>query len=254
MLGAAPALAGERDFCADRPGLDTPACTVDPGHLQAELGMVDWTLDRQPDSRADTILAGDLQLRYGLGESTEARVGWTAYGHVRERDRATGAVDRASRTGDVTLGLKRNLMSPDGSGTSLAILPEVSIPVGREPVGAGDWSASLRVPVTREVTKDIQFELTPEIDAAVDEDGSGRHLAYGGAIGLGERLSDTLTATAELAAMRDRDPSEHRTMALASLSLAYQPTKDSQLDVGTVAGLDHAAPDIELYVGVSRRF
>ncbi len=254
MLGAGPALAEERDFCADRPGLGTPACTVDPGRLQAEVGLADWTLDRRPDSRTDTVLAGDLQLRYGLGASTEARIGWTAYGHVRERDRTTGEVDTAARTGDMTLGIKRNLMNPDGSGTSIAILPEVTIPVGRQPVGAGDWGASLRVPADVALTRDIQLAFTPELDAAVDEDGDGRHLAYGTVVGLADKLSDALTATAELSAMRDRDPSGHATMALASVSLAYQPGKDSQLDLGAVTGLDHAAPDLELYVGVSRRF
>lgn len=254
MLGAAPAPAEERDFCADRPGLGVPACTVDPGRLQAEVGLADWTLDRRPDSRTDTVLAGDLQLRYGLGASTEARLGWTAYGHVRERDRTTGAIGRAARTGDVALGIKQNLVNPDGSGTSIAILPAVTIPVGRVPVGAGDWGASLRVPADFALTKDIQLAFTPEIEAAVDEDGDGRHLAYGTVVGLADTLSDALTGTAELSATRDRDPSGHATMALASVSLAYRPDKESQLDIGTVAGLDHAAPDLELYVGVSRRF
>ena len=103
---AAPAWAddGLRDFCGDRPGLNTPACTVDKGHLQLELGLGDWTLDRQPGSRTDTIAAGDIALRYGVTDSTELRLDWTAYNHVRQRD--AGTIDRASGVGDVTIGLK----------------------------------------------------------------------------------------------------------------------------------------------------
>ena len=74
LLIASPALADDdlRDPCAERPGLDTPACTVDPGHLQVELGVGDWTLDKQAGSRTDTILLGQALARYGVGTSTEA--------------------------------------------------------------------------------------------------------------------------------------------------------------------------------------
>ncbi|MET1113072.1 MAG: transporter, partial [Allosphingosinicella sp.] len=60
-LAASAARAEEpRDFCPDRPGLGTPACTIDPGHFDIELGIADWTLDKTPDSRTDKIEAGQL--------------------------------------------------------------------------------------------------------------------------------------------------------------------------------------------------
>ncbi len=255
LLSATAAHAEElRDFCGDRPGIGTPACTVDKGHLQIEAGLGDWTLDKQPDSRTDTILSGDLLARYGLTDSLEARVGWTAFGHVRTRDRMSGDVSRQSRVGDVTVGLKQNLMNPDGSGLSIAILPFASLPVGRSPVRAGDWGAGLLLPVNYEVSDAIQLEFTPEMDAAVDEDGHGRHLAFSGTIGAADKLSDSITATLEYQAMRDRDPSGHETQQLGGLSLAWMAQDQLQLDVGSNVGLNHAAPDVEVYFGVSRKF
>ena len=252
---AVPASAEElRDFCGDRPGLNTPPCTVDPGHVQVEVGLVDWTLDRQPDARTDTILGGDFDVRVGLTDSLEARVGWTPYGHVRTRDRATGDVQRQSSIGDVTVGLKQNLIQPDGDGFSVALLPYATLPVGRQPVGAGDWGGGLLVPISYEVTKGVKLELTPEIDAAVDQDSDGRHTQYGSAIGISDDLTENLTVTGELQALHDRDPSGHETQELAGLSLAWTPQKQTQLDVGSNVGLNHASPDVELYVGVSRKF
>lgn len=254
-LIAAPAGAQDlRELCADRPGLNTPPCTVDPGHVLVEVGIADWTLDKQPDSRTDTILGGDFDVRIGITDTTEARIGWTPYGHVRTRDRASGTIDRRSGVGDITVGVKQNLHSPDGSGFSIALLPYATLPVGREPIGAGDWGGGLLVPVSFEVAKGIKAALTPEIDAAVDQDGNGRHLAYGTVLGLSDALTDKLTATAEVEALRDRDPSGHETQDLSELSLAWQPAEDLQLDVGAVVGLNHAAPDLELSFGVSRRF
>ena len=91
------------------------------------------------------------------------------------------------------------------------------------------------------------------MDAAADVDGSGRHLAYGTAGGIGYALTKAVTLTAELAAYRDDDPAGHSTTTLASLSVAWQPSDDLQLDAGGVAGLNHNSPDAELYVGVSER-
>lgn len=240
-----------RDFCADRPGLGTPACTIDPGHAMVEVGLGDWALNRQPDARTDTIVAGDLLLRYGVDATTEVQLGWTAYGHVRVRDRTTGEISKTARTGDVLFSVRKSLSGPDGK---IAIQPFVTVPVGRSPVGAGDWGAGVLLPFGFDLGKGVQIDFTPEVDIAVDEDGSGRHLAYGNVIGLSEPLTKTLNLTQEISATRDNDPSGHATTTLASVSLAYQPGKNSQFDIGAIAGLNRNSPDVEVYFGVARRF
>lgn len=244
----------KRDFCADRPGLGTPACTVEPGAIVIEMGLGDWTHENDGSERTDTIVAGDALTRIGLTEHLEAQVGWTSYGHVRTRDLATGVIDRASGTGDITLALRRNLKNPDGSGLSIALMPFATLPVGGHAIGAGDWGAGLLAPVTLELGKGVGLELTPQVDAAVDEDGSGRHLAYGSVVGLTFDLSDKISGAAELSAFRDDDPSGHSSQMLAGLSVAWQPSDNLQFDIGANLGLNHDSPDTQFYVGVARRF
>lgn len=254
LASAASAQDKLRDLCTDRPGLDTPACTVDQGHLQIELGLGDWTLDKQPDSRTDTVSTGQVSARYGIGASTELRVAWTAYTHVRTRDRASGAIDRVGGVGDVVVGIKQNLANPDGSGFSLAVLPQAMLPTGKDGIGAGDWGGGLLVPIDYALSDSLTLEMTPEIDAAVNEDGSGRHLAYGSAIGLQTKLGKKASMSAEFEAIRDRDPGGHGTTALAGVYLGYQPQDTLQLDLGGQAGLNRQSPDVEVYVGVSKKF
>jgi hypothetical protein len=255
MLAPTPALAEDlRELCPSRPGLGTPACTVDSGHLLVEVGLGDWTLDRQSDSRVDTILSGDIDLHYGLGPTTEIQIGLTGFGQVRTRDRATGEVDRRSGIGDASLALRQNLAHPDGDGLAVALQPYVTVPTGRSQIGAGDWGGGLIVPITYALSETIQFELTPDVDAAVDEDGDGRHLDYGTVAGVTVKLTETVSATIEAEALRDRDPDQHATESQAALSIAYQPSSALQLDVGSAFGLNHATPDARLYFGVSRRF
>jgi hypothetical protein len=252
----APALAQDapRDLCADRPGLGTPTCTLDPGRVMVELGLGDWTVDRQAGSRADTVIAGDMLVRIGVLSHTEVQVGWTSFGHVRVRDRLTNAVDNASGTGDVTLAIRQNLLSPDGAGTTVAIMPYVTLPTGGSAIGSGDWSAGVRVPFGFDLSEGLAVGFTPSAEAAVDGDGDGRHFAYGGVAGLSFDLADNLGAALEIAATRDEDPSGHSTETLAGLSLGWQPGGDFQLDAGANLGLNRASADLQVYVGVSRRF
>ncbi|SNS33065.1 Putative MetA-pathway of phenol degradation [Sphingomonas laterariae] len=253
LLISAPAQA-ERDLCPDRPGLGTPACTLDAGRIQVELGLADWAVDRNADSRTDTITASEVLVRFGIAESAEMQLGWTAYGHVHARDRASGAVDRDDGTGDVVLALRRNLAQPDGSGFSIAAQPFATLPVGGQAIGAGDWGAGLLLPISYDLPGDLQLALTPEVDAATDADRHGRHLRYGSAFGLGFAVSDAISGTVEIAAYRDRDPADHVTEALAALSFGWQPTADIQLDAGGNFGLNHTTADAELYLGITKRF
>ena len=243
----------ERELCPDRPGLGTPACTVDAGKLVLEIGLADWTLDRSPDSRTDSWVFGDLLLRAGLTPSLEVQLGWTTLGHVRERDRITGNTTSLTRTGDVMLALRQNLRHPDGSGFSIAAMPYATLPVGGAGVGAGDWGAGLLVPASFDLGA-VSLGLTPHVDAAVDADGDGRHLAYGSVVGLGFDVSEDVSAAAELSFTRDDDPGGRSTEALAGLSLGWQPDANSQWDVGVNAGLNRDSPDAELYAGYVRRF
>ena len=251
-LWGSPAAAQERDYCPERPGIDTPACTMAKGRVSVETAFADWTRDDQAGSRQDSVLIGDTLVRLGVSDTVEVRVGWTPFGHDRTRD-ATG-VESLNRVGDVSLGLKANLRDPDGSGLSIAVLPFVTLPVGRTPVGRGDWGGGILVPVTYELSDTVSIDLTPEVDAAVDEDGHGRHVAYSSAAGLAFKLNTVLTLTGEVQALRDDDPDGATTQAVAALSLAWSANDDLQFDIFGAAGLNHDAPDARLYAGIARRF
>lgn len=252
---AVPAQAqGLRDFCADRPGLGTPACTLDPGRTMVEVGLADWTLDRSGPQQTDTVTFADTLIRIGLDAKTEAQVGWTTFGIQRQGDAVAGSVDRSRSIGDVTLALRRNVSSPDGTGFSLAVMGVATLPAGGQTIGAGDWGASLLVPVSVDLPGNLNLQLTPEIDAAVDEDRHGRHPAYGSVVGLQVPVGRTLSATGELSVFRDDDPIGHATKSIAGLSIGWQKGRNLQFDAGANVGLNRTTDDLELYVGIARRF
>ena len=257
VCGAAAAILGstaasaqdDPTFCPNRPSLGSSACITAPGHVHLEVSALDWQRDDTSDQREDTILAGDFEARFGVAKTTELQLSWTPVGRVRTRDKATGMIETKSGIGDVRLGLRQNLRNPDGKGLSFGAEPFVTVPIGRDPVGAGDWGAGIVLPVTYELSETVQLSVTGEGDAAVDDDGNGRHLAYSGIAGLGYALTDAITATAELFALRDNDPMGHHTETAAAGSVAWQPRKNLQLNMLAVAGLNHDTPDIRLVTG-----
>ena len=250
LMATAPAFAqDEPRFCPNRPSLGSSGCTTEPGHVQIEASAFDWQRSDDDADREDQIVAGDVLVRVGLGASTEAQVGWTAYGQVRTRDKLTGGVSTDRGTGDVLIALRQNLQNPDGKGFSFAVQPYVTLPVGRSPIGAGDWGAGVLLPVTYDLSDKLNAQFTGELDAAVDQDGDGRHDAYSGIAGLSYAVTDDVTLVGEFSLSRDDDPVDAHTEALAAASIAWQPGKRYQLDLLAVAGLNHDAPDFRLVTG-----
>jgi hypothetical protein len=60
----------------------------------------------------------------------------------------------------------------------------------------------------------------------------------------------------ELWGARDEDPAGATSQASLDVSAAWTPRNapDLQWDGGLNAGLNHDTPDVEIYLGVSRRF
>ena len=243
-----------RDLCPTRPGLGTAPCIVDDGHLLVEVGLVDWTVTSDPQARTDTLLIGNLLVRYGVSNVDELQLGWTPFGRVRQRDKATGSIANTEGVGDISLAFKHSLRNPDGHGWSVAIQPFVTLPVGGSAIGNHDWSTGLLIPTSLDLTDHLQLQATPEISASVDGDGHGRHATFGGVAGVGYAVSKTMGVTVELSAFEDQDPAGHTTKLLSGVSATFQPKDNLQLDVGAAFGLNRDSPDAELSAGVSARF
>jgi hypothetical protein len=110
------------------------------------------------------------------------------------------------------------------------------------------------VPISLPIDRHLSLALTPEIDAAVDSDRHGRHLAYGTAGGLAFSLFTNLSLALEGSVIRDNDPAGAATSAVAGISAGLMLNGNTQVDVGSEFGICGNAPDRRLYVGVARRF
>lgn len=255
LTGAATASADERDFCPDRPGNGTPACVLDKGRVQLEVGLFDGSYSHQAGTTENTYAVGSTELRVGVAETTEVQLSWTPYTTSRQRDRATGSAVRMDGTGDVTVALRQSLRNPDGGGFAVAIQPFVTAPSGDRKIGGGAWQGGIIMPVSVALSQDVSVGLSPEIDILPDMDGHGSHLGWSGTAGIGVAW-DNVTAGAELSLSIDDDPAGHQTMASVNVTTAWTPAfaHDVQFDVAVYIGLTHDTPDAEIVAGIAHRF
>jgi hypothetical protein len=244
-----------RDFCADRPGKGSPPCVLDAGRFQAELGVADGAWSRGGGVSTNDETYGALELRLGLTSTVEGQVAWNAHERVRDKDRTTGDAATAEGAGDLILSLRWSLRNPGGDGVSVALQPFVSAPTGSGGIGDGTWLGGVIAPVSVPLDADWSLALSPELSARPDADGSGRHAGFGGAAGVGRSFGPVALGV-ELWADRDEDPSGHITSASFDLTAAWTPgsVKDLQLDASVYVGLNRDTPDLELAVGVAKRF
>ena len=253
LLVASPAAAADlRDLCPDRPGLNTPPCIVDKGHLIVETGVA-YTHDQSQGIGTDTGDYGELTVRYGVTDRVELVGGWTAYEHVRVRDRASGLTARTHGTGDLLFGVKAALTDPDGKGLAVSVQPFTTAPTGTGGVGAVRWTQGVIVPIKLELPADFELQMSPEIDRLPNNTDGGHHAAYTGVIGLGHKLGP-FDAQVEAYVSHDDDPGARSTMAIADVNLALSVGKNLQFDAEVDAGLNRDTPDVRIAVGVARRF
>jgi hypothetical protein len=246
-LVGAPALAQERDFCANRPGIGTPACTMAPGEAMIEVGVAEWDHLSNASSIDDNQTYGDFLLRVGVSDSAEIQLGLTSDVRDRLRNRASGLVTTSSDVGDAFLAVRRGIAGPNGP---VAVEAFVSAPANHP----GRWTAGLLLPAGVDLPSGFQLALTPELDLAADAGGHGEHFAYGGVIGLSHALGPKLTIGSELAAFEDADPIRRSLDARLTAELAWQIGPRLQLDFEADAGVSAGAPDTALVVGFAERF
>lgn len=250
VLAPGVARADDRDFCADRPGRGTPACTLGPGQAMIEVGVVGWDHDADAQSINDVFNLVDTLVRVGISDNTELRIGLVAASHARSRDRGTDTVETVTGVGDGYLAVRRGLAGDNGPA---AIELFATLPIGRQPVGAGDWGAGILVPFEVSLPADFEFALTPEADAAVNASGHGRHLAYGGVAGLSHPLGKKASFSAEFDGFEDRDPAGAAFDARVAGAFAYQLSNTLQIDIEADVGVTHAAPKRSFLIGFARR-
>jgi hypothetical protein len=242
-----------REMSTDRPDTTESPYTVDAGHAQIELSFIDSTLDRRsPDGTSTSTLAVlPLLVKVGLTNSIDLQLGLDPF--TRQIATPAGGADETIEGfGDTMIRLKINLFGNDDDGPALALMPFIKLPTADDGLGNDEVEGGLIIPFAMGLPAGFGLGAMIEFDALrTDDDGVTVDLVH--TVTLSHQVVGNLGAFIEYAGFADlRHTRPYRAYLDAGLGLAI--TEDLILDGGARIGLNRAADDLGLFLGLSVRF
>ncbi len=242
-----------RALSTDRPDQTESASTVDAGHVQIEMDLVNFRCDRDsPDgTRTEIWNVAPVNLKIGLLNNTDLQILLDNYIAARTRDSA-GVTERATGFGDITARLKINLWGNDGGPTALALMPFVKLPLGGSDHRNGETEGGLIVPFAVSLPSAWGLGLMTEVDFVSDGDG-GHDIEWLNSVTVGCDLTERIGAYLEFVAVVGTAPG-FDWQGQVDLGFTFAASDDVQLDLGCNFGVTESAPDFQPFVGVTVRF
>ena len=242
-----------RGFATDRPTKSYSPITVDAGHLQYETDTLVYTHSNVGGLSTRQFTSFDPVVKLGLTDRVEFGLQFGGYSWVDSRIPGTSTVvSRARGVGDLTLRPKINLFGNEG-GIALALIPYVKFPTASRFLGNGHVDGGVIAPFSAPLPLDFTLTFVPEVDVIRNGTNAGHHVNFTQAFNIGHPIGKKLTVYAEFYSTVGPDrgsPNQYT----ADVAAAYLLTDTLQLDVGANFGLNKAAPNAQLYTGVSQRF
>jgi hypothetical protein len=246
-----------RDLSADRPDRTESAYTVDAGHFQAEMDLVNYTLDRSPSDHSFTRFTAwniaPINLKAGLCNRADVQLVFDSYVEEMTEDLATGVEERNRGVGDLKARFKFNLWGNDQGRTAMALMPFVKFPTASSGLGNGSVEGGLILPLAVALSERWTFAGMAEVDVNRDATGDGHHAEYGGTVELAGDLVGRLGGYLEFFAMASTEP-DAEWVGTVDVGFTFGVTKDFQVDAGVNIGVTRAADDFQPFIGLTYRY
>jgi len=237
-----------RQLSADRPdGTESPI-TVDAGHVQVELSFADYTHDDEDGTHTDATAWLDTNIKFGITHAMDLQLIFAAYSE--EDVRAIGQPNLTlNGFSDVTIRLKINLWGNDGGQTAFGIMPFVKIPTGTE-LSNDEFEGGFIAMLGWDVAETWGLGVMAEIDAVYDSTDDDHDTEFIHTVVIGFDVVGPLGAYVEYIGNARSDGDY---VATFSAGLTYAVSDNVVFDTGVMVGLNDAADDFRVFVGLTWR-
>lgn len=242
-----------RELSTDRPDQTESAYTVDAGHVQIEMDLVNFIYDRSsPDgTHTEVWNIAPVNLKIGLLNNVDLQIVLDNAVKVRTRD-AASAARSASGFGDITGRLKINLWGNDGGPTALAVMPYVKLPLSESNLRNGETEGGLIVPFAVGLPGGWGLGLMTEVDF-VSDGGGGHGTEWLNSVTVSRDFTGRLGGYLEFVAVTGTAPGFDWQGQL-DVGFTFAVGDDVQLDLGCNFGVTESAPDYQPFLGLTIRF
>lgn len=241
-----------RDMSTDRPDKTESPYTVDAGHIQIETDLVAYTRDKNDGVTTETLDVVPFNFKIGLTNESDLQFVYGSFSRVRV-DGPDGFRDNESGTGDLIIRYKRNIWGNDGGRTAFGVMPFVKIPTNSFADANDDVEGGIIVPLAIDLGHGMGLGMMTEVDFLRDGDGSGYAPTFINSATVSFELTKKLGLYTEVFVERGAEDGAETVVTLDA-GLTYAVTDNLQLDTGINIGATDAADDLNVFVGMSRRY
>jgi len=242
-----------RDFATDRPDKTESPFTVDAGHLQFEMDLLNYIYDETEHERVKALAVAPTNFKAGLLNNLDLQVVVLPYIIQKTHDRDANNQTRASGFGDLLLRCKVNLWGNDGGGTAFAVMPFVKLPTSQDDLGNHAVEGGIVLPLAIQLPGRWDLGAMVQVNQARDSQSSDYHQEVIESVTLGHEITGGLSGYLEffsnLSTERDAN-----WVATFDFGFTYALRRNVQLDAGLNVGLTEAAYDWNPFVGLSVRY
>ena len=241
-----------RELTPDRPDKTESPYTVDAGHIQLEMDVATFTLNRSDDMRIESWNIAPVNFKIGLLNTVDLQLIFENYLHVRTEDRQAHKKTTQSGVGDLTTRLKINLWGNDGGRTAFGLLPFVKFPTNTDHLGNSAVEGGVFFPLA--VKLPAGWDLGLETGSSFLRNGQDRgyHAEFVNMVTVGHDLVGKLGGYLEFFSSISTEPASSW-VGTVDLGLTYGLTDNIQLDAGVNLGVTRSADDVEVFTGFTVR-
>ena len=246
-----------REMSTDRPDKTESPYTVDAGHFQIEMDVLNYAYDRyngEPGNVSiESVSIAPMNLKVGLWNRADFQLVLETYNHVRVHNNAAGTVDQSRGFGDIIPRFKFNLWGNDGGTTALAVMPYVKLPTNQDDLGNNSVEGGVIVPLAVSLPAGWGMGLMTQLDFLRDEASDGYHPSFVNSITFSHDIVGNLGGYVEFFSEVSTED-EDDWVGTIDVGFTYSLTDDIQLDAGINIGVTQSADDVNPFLGISWRF
>jgi hypothetical protein len=242
-----------RPYNTDRPSKTDSPFTIDAGVFQIESDVASWTLDEENHVRTGTWIVGPTNFKLGLTNWMDLQIFPQFYVNTRTSGPGFGKPTEQDGFGDTTVRLKINLLGNDGGKLVIGFVSSLKIPTNTGHTGNHVWEPGFGLPVNYSLPWGFTLFGQTRIDI-LDQPGSNNmRVQWQNPIGLSRTIIGNLSGYVEF--YNAVSTGQHQPwIGTLDTGLIYQVTPNFSVDVDAFFGLNHSAPDYNVFVGFGRRF
>jgi hypothetical protein len=240
-----------REMSTDRPDQTESPYTVDAGHVQVEMDIVNYFYDETGGVTTEALAIAPVNLKFGLWNNVDVQFVLDSY--VRVKTRTPGApATEDDGTGDLLTRLKINLWGNDGGATALAFMPFVKWPLPQSSLRNGKTEGGIIIPMAVALPAGWGLGLMSEVDFVRDSS-NAFDTEYFNTITFSHDIIGDLGGYVEFAALFTPE-SDAQWQGQIDVGLTYGLNENTQFDIGCNFGVTSVAPDYNPFVGLTVRY